>query len=35
MVDKRKSPRKFDEEFKKSIVKLYELIYYANKDIKN
>ena len=24
MVDKRKSPRKFDEEFKKSIVKLYE-----------
>lgn len=24
MVDNRKSPRKFDEEFKKSIVKLYE-----------
>jgi len=24
MVDKRKSPRKFDEDFKKSIVKLYE-----------
>lgn len=24
MVDKRKSPRKFDEEFKKSIVKLHE-----------
>ncbi|EOH59439.1 hypothetical protein I587_02960 [Enterococcus mundtii ATCC 882] len=24
MVDNRKTPRKFDEEFKKSIVKLYE-----------
>ncbi|MGH2189330.1 transposase, partial [Enterococcus faecium] len=24
MVDKRKIPRKFDEEFKQSIVKLYE-----------
>ena len=24
MIDKRKSPRQFDEEFKKSIVKLYE-----------
>ncbi|EGO2662343.1 transposase [Enterococcus faecalis] len=24
MIDKRKSPRKFDEEFKNSIVKLYE-----------